>query len=484
MELYTAPQGILVPNGHVHVGKALEEIEGMYCTISSQNLVLNHIKNKTVASLAELQPPPDLIPVKNGALSISTGTLVPYQRGMNFFNQFPINYDPNARAPQFFRFLNQIQHDELRRQHILNSFARCFDRTPMKREAELFIGEHDTGKSTLLKVLRFMLGANNCASETLANLTHGEDRWSLGNIFHKAANICADLQTVEITEVGQWKRLTGGDPVTAEFKGKAKFEYLPYVKFFFACNSTPKIIDKDLKEDLAFFERFAITYFENQLTPDQFDETLVIEDRPEESKLINSREISGIFNHCVRILREMRDEKNFRYSFNGEETRSIWFHESSQNKKIDDFLALYTIPKEDGTILVSEFKEKLGVWLLRRHQNLVSDKDINARMEEKFGQQQHGKRRSWKGVAWRDQANASLSDIGYPSKITMDGWTGFEGTPDQYNLKRNRRGGAKNPSNPSSTNLTVRAFFALIEKDAKTVSKNGTAEALDDSAER
>ena len=440
-ELFTSHTGVLVPNGHVLVGKALEEIEGMYCTISSQNLVLHHIKNKCVTKLRELEPPSDLIPVENGVVSVSTGELLPYKKGMNFHTQFPIIYNPEAKAREFFKFLNSIQHDQFRRQKILNSFARCLDRTPMKREAELFIGEHDTGKSTLLKVLRFMLGAKNCSSETLQNLTDGKDRWAMGNLLDKSANICADLQTVEIREVGKWKTISGGDPVTAEFKGKPKFEFLPYTKFFFACNKPPKITDKDLKEDLAFYERFDIIYFEEQLKPEEFDETLVMEDKPESSRLINVEEISGLFNHCLRILRGMRAASSFGYFFNALETKEIWFHESSQNRKVDDFVALKTVPKTEGSILVSEFKQCLNQWCLSHHQNPVSDLDINSRMKEKFGDQGHAKRRIWRGLEWRDQANQSLSLLDGQSYISF-----------QKNISTKNNGGVvpKSPSDPSN----------------------------------
>ena len=478
MELYTAPQGILVPNGQVTIGKALEEIEGMFCTVANQNLVLNHIKNKTVTPLADLEPPSDLIPVKNGAVSISTGELLPYRKGMNFHNQFPIVYDPNARARNFMRFLNNTQRDELRRQHILEAFARCFDRTPMKRQAELFIGEPDTGKTTLLKVLRCMFGQKNVASETLQSLTNGEDRWAIGNLLHKPVNICADLQTIEITELGRFKTLTGGDPVTAEFKGRPKFEFMPYTKFFFACNSTPKIDDDDLEEDIAFFERFRITYFDHQVPAEERDESLVLEDRPEESKLINQQEISGLFNLCLRILQEMRRTSDFRYNFNGYETKAIWFHELSQNKKVDDFVATFTIAKEDGKIPVVEFKERLNVWLLRRQQEMLSANTINVRMQQKYGDQVniHGKGRCWRRLAWRDESNASLLLPG----VTQQN-SGFPGTFTGENNVQNIERSVEKSGVPERSSL--RRFFTLIEKDSAFVAKNGTADAVIDKKE-
>ncbi len=469
MDLYTAPRGILIPNGQVHVGKALQEIQGMYCTTQSQNLVLSHVKNMCVTSLADLEPPSDLIPVKNGAVSVLTGELVPYKKGMNFHGQFNIVYDPSARAPNFFKFLNHIQRDQIRRQRILNSFARCFDRTPMKRQAELYIGEPDTGKTTLLRVLRYMLGQSQVASETLQSLTSGDDRWAIGNLFHKAANINAELRNILITELGKFKTLTGGDPVTAEFKGKPKFEFIPYVKFFFACNYPPKIEDDELKEDLAFFERFFITYFDVQIPPEDRDESLVMEDRPEESLLVNQREISGLFNVCLGILHDIRSAKNFRYLFNGVETREIWFHEYAPNKKVDDFLAAFTVQKADGSIQVSEFEHRINEWLRKKNKEQLTSQQINPRMEEKFGKQGHGtKKRLWRGVAWKDQDNESLFGVG-------------KGNADQTDQTDNRlhpfiyvqsekliKEVSKYPSDPSSHNHTETVSYpseGLVHND-------------------
>lgn len=518
-EFYTCPKGLLEVNGHLAVGEALQRIEGKYCTPHAQTLVLNYIKNLCLVSIAELEPGTDLIPVKNGIVHISTGEITPYEKGMTFAVQHPIVYDPKARCYNFLQFLKEIIPDPLKRRHILESFARCFDRKPSKMQAEVWVGERDTGKTTLLRVLGFMLGMVAICSETLQNLTDPEDRWATSGLYQKNANLCDELPSLELVDVDTFKRLTGGGIIRAEFKGKQKFDFQSYAKLFFTCNNLPKITSERLKDDLAFFERFFITYFERQFSPEEFDDTLVMEDRPEESKLINQREISGLFNICLGILREMRqspetivldtkglfgvstgclrrpiERKEPNYAFNGEEIHAIWFHQL--HHKVDDFVALYTVKKEDGYIVVSDFKERVNHWLRKkRREAILSDREINVRMEEKFGPQVHGGKRRWKGLVWRDEANSTLSQplAEQINNKTGDGLDGQSTTTTVHIISDEITGTGvgKNPSNPSqssfgNTDFDKNTQNPVMDASIKTstiaeTSKNLPAEAIEKS---
>jgi Family of unknown function (DUF5906) len=179
-----------------------------------------------------------------------------------------------------------------------------------------------------------MLGQKNTSHETLQSLSSSDDRWSSAQLFGKSANICGDLETIELAEAEKFKNLTGGEPIPAQFKNKQKFEYAPYAKLFFSCNHPPVIKDSALKEDLAFFERFNITYFRRRFESDEMDQSLVLEDRPEDSKLINSQEISGIFNVLLGILQRMRTDFTFGYEFNARRLNkfgSARFHRASRS---------------------------------------------------------------------------------------------------------------------------------------------------------
>lgn len=123
-------------------------------------------------------------------------------------------------------------------------------------------GPGGTGKSTLLRLVEEIIGKKNVSSVSLQGL---QDRWSAGQLYLKAANICADIGSTALTDIDVIKRLTGGDLISADRKFKDAFTFRPYCRLFFSANDVPYIPEATN----AFYRRMLVLKMDQ--IPDEVD---------------------------------------------------------------------------------------------------------------------------------------------------------------------------------------------------------------------
>ncbi len=227
--------------------------------------VMKVIKEKTYKERRYFIIDPSLINFKNGVYDIQNKKLLPHSPEYLFLHQIPIIYDENADCPKIKKFLNEILDEESVRV-IQEWFGYCLHRSYFIKKATIFLGERDTGKTTLLKVLEKFLGGENISGVSLQKIS--SDRFALSNLFQKQANIYDDLSFKDIKDNGVFKMLTGSGTVTGEKKFGDQFQFRNYAKLTFSCNKIPKIADTD---DEAYFNRWILIRFEHKPEkPDKF----------------------------------------------------------------------------------------------------------------------------------------------------------------------------------------------------------------------
>jgi P4 family phage/plasmid primase-like protien len=398
--------GDLTANGETFLQSRLREIMQERLTPAAQNVILNHVRASTYCSLRDLNSPDYVIPLANGDLDGRTGVLYNHKETeWQFLQRFDsIEYDPNARCPKILEALKRAQPRTDIRYRILRSWALCFDRQPIKRQAELWIGENNTGKSTLLNILKLLLGKQNYASQPLEALCSSdtEAQRSRAQLFGKAANIFADLQQIELKEVGMFKAIMGGDTVPCRFMYQSPVEYAPHTKMFFACNTPPIIALENIWADDAFFQRFRVTFFEQQIRAAEIMEDYYLE-------IVTKEEISGLFNILLGILRSVWAYHRYGYTFNAKETKELWQQTLSQMDKISKFINRYctVVPPGDlnyktATIPKSEFANRLAFFLKQEGYDPVGPSDINERLSKIAKEDRNFKTRAWRGIKWKE----------------------------------------------------------------------------------
>ncbi|MCW7755439.1 phage/plasmid primase, P4 family [Desulfobotulus sp. H1] len=185
----------------------------------------------------------DWVTVKNGALNLKTLELKPHDPEHYASVELPVVWYPREgkTCGTWLRMLEQnIQTPEVIMQ-LQEFFGYCLDRRapPILSKCMLLLGDGSDGKSTVLYILRQMVGVANCASVGLHEL---EDQFLRSSLYGKSVNISTEVGSKAI-ESQYFKAITSGDTIQAAFKHKDTFDFEPFCKLIFAANKLPRVLD-------------------------------------------------------------------------------------------------------------------------------------------------------------------------------------------------------------------------------------------------
>ena len=286
--------GVYLDHGEVLV-KMLAEKQVENCTTHMRTEILNTIRATTVVQRDRFDAVPGIVNVRNGLLRIDGMAFGPHDPDHLSRVQLNAEYDPDAGAEGFERFLAEVIPDREDRETLMEVVSTALVGNQVNLEKiVMFVGEGHNGKSTLLEVISEVLGQGNISHVSIHQLI--EERFARAELDGKMANIYADISANEITNLGVIKSLVTGEPVMAEYKGQPIFVLRNKAKLVFSCNRLP-----DIGEDSdAVFRRFIIINF-----PVQFDGA---SDNPNlKRELTTEREKSGILNMMLASLRRVID---------------------------------------------------------------------------------------------------------------------------------------------------------------------------------
>ena len=241
-----------------------------------------------------------LINLQNGTFEIT-----PKKRELRGFNrndfithQLPFEYNPDAKAPLFHKYLDEVLPDK-DKQKVLSEFCGYIftKKNVLKLEKMLILyGTGANGKSVFFEILNALLGNENISNYSLQSLTNdtGYQRAKIGN---KLVNYASEINGKLETDI--FKQMASGEPIEARLPYGEPFILNDYAKLIFNCNELPK----DVEHTNAFFRRFLIIGFDVTIPEDKQDKEL-------DSKIINN-ELSGVFNWVLQGLERILNQKNF-----------------------------------------------------------------------------------------------------------------------------------------------------------------------------
>ena len=334
-ELYRYEGGVYVGGGEFRV----KELVQKWATpdVLGNNLVsevIGNVKRSTYVLAEKFDEPTPLLVLENGLLNVETCQVTLHTSDHYALSKLPISYVPGQDCPAFKTFLSEVLYKE-DIPVIQEWFGYCLHRGYPAQVAILFVGEGNNGKSTLISVLKSLLGLENISAVSLQELEI--NRFAKVDLFGKLANLYADLPDSSVKEVGTFKMLTGGDPIRGEKKFKSSFPFVNYAKLTFSCNVVPEVYE----DTTAFFRRWIIIQF-----PTTFDGTTA--DKGILKKLTTAEELSGILNFALEGLNRLRSTGwTFSNSRSTEEVRQDYIRRSSPMKA---FLMDCTSFKSDGVV--------------------------------------------------------------------------------------------------------------------------------------
>lgn len=236
------------------------------------HILLDYPKIQTTLDFFDCQE--RYINVKNGVVDIVTLELLPHDAKYGFTSVLNGN------------FLSKITEDDIAKtvfaQMIKRSFPSIDDRIRLvqslafavsnchtQKIAWYWFGVSNSGKSTLLNIIRRLVGPEMISNIRLDKLA---DRFSLSALYAKKLNINGECSSLHLKDLSNFKNITGGDSVPVEFKGQDIFSAVLKMNFIFASNYMLKLVGA--ASDDSVCNRFEFLRFDTVVAPEDRDENI------------------------------------------------------------------------------------------------------------------------------------------------------------------------------------------------------------------
>lgn len=243
----------------------------------------------------ELDSHPFLLNVANGTINLRNGVLYPHRREDLLTRITPVAYSPEAECPQFIEFLGKIFEGNEPLIEFMRRFTGYSLTADVSEQCFLVLhGKGKNGKSTLLNILRGILGSSpvgysmQAAFKTFVEQRGDRIRSDIASL--DGARFVAAVETSESMKLDEQmiKILTGSECVRAERKYENDFEFFPICKIWLATNHLPAIHGSDE----GIWRRPRLVPFRYIVPPEQRDPNL--------AERLLREEGPGILNWAVR----------------------------------------------------------------------------------------------------------------------------------------------------------------------------------------
>jgi putative DNA primase/helicase len=179
----------------------------------------------------------------NGIYDIATKNMLPLDNTHVFLNKIPHNYNPKAEINKDIdNFFEDISCNNAEIKTLLiQVIGYCMYRSNKLGKFFILQGGGGNGKSTLFKLMQYVLGADNVSELSMEDLS---GKYGVGAIRNKLVNLGDDIEDKFIEKVANVKKLATGETISTEekFKNKQYFKY--YGVLVFTANTVPRMSDK------------------------------------------------------------------------------------------------------------------------------------------------------------------------------------------------------------------------------------------------
>lgn len=276
---------------------------------AGNNGPINHMLRESQTALAVAREALDASPLdvncENGVLRFSVSEddkgkkadfeLLEHDRAQRLTKMAPVAYDPNARAPQFQAFLEQIQPDIEMRMFLQRWLGLSMSALKIQKFA-FFYGSGANGKSVLVDTIARILDSY-AASAKIESLTGSARRG--GSEATPDLMLLVNARMVRTSEPdegqrlqeGLIKELTGGEPMQVRALHSDFFEFDPHFKLTMSGNHKPEIRGTDA----GIWRRVLLVPFDVQIPEEKRDQELG-------EKLWSER--AGILNWLIEGLQD------------------------------------------------------------------------------------------------------------------------------------------------------------------------------------
>ena len=182
--------------------------------------------------------------VANGLYSWKDKTLHPHNPNIPHLNQIKTEYDAHTECPVWDKLNKNLTCDKPHLQYSLEAFwGYVFSGMSMHKFniALIMDGTGDNGKSTMIKIIREIIGQENISAIPMSEIPR--DRFLLSGMYGRILNLSEEEPDSVFKKTGYFKLLTGDSPVTFQYKGGDPFSSINKTKIVISYNKTPALYD-------------------------------------------------------------------------------------------------------------------------------------------------------------------------------------------------------------------------------------------------
>lgn len=302
---------------------------------------------REVECVDEMNNNRDYINLKNGLLCLNSFTLQPHSPEFLSTIQIPINYDPNATAPKFLKFMREItlEDEELIRVHqeLLGYWLTVETKA---EKAVYYYGRGANGKSVLSEVVRALVGEENVSNLSLSKFN---EQFGLQGIIGKTLNISAENElSGKLLNTENIKSIISGDNLTIDIKYRNPIDYKPFCRLLFLVNNLPNTSDVTN----GYFRKLLIIPFKRTFPPGKRNVNL-------KQELLE--ELPGILNWALEGLNRLKNN-NYQFSYSKAIDGCLKTYLTEQNP-VKEFFEEHIVFEEGVRTKQSEFHKKYLQWL-------------------------------------------------------------------------------------------------------------------------
>lgn len=262
-------------------------------------------------SSLELNQHSDLINFKNGVWDIKGKQLIPHDS--KYLQTIQIPHEVKEYVPftetHLYDFFRKTRISKADVKMILRYMAYCMTTDFGLKTFMILVGQSNTGKSVLIRFVENLVGKQNTSALSMHELNM---RFYPAQLYGKLLNSCADNKTLPLNSIENLKKITGGDMIMHEKKGKEPFFFTSFAKLLFSFNQLPLQLEE---KSNAFYKRMRVLRMNNELFLDNdYVNELCSDESIEEVipyllSLLPLDEIprTKMSNACVEALRQDSD---------------------------------------------------------------------------------------------------------------------------------------------------------------------------------
>lgn len=250
----------------------------------------------------KLDVDPFTLNTPSGEVDLKTGTLRPHDYLSWCSHLTPHGYDEHAIAPTWEKFMFDIMPDQDTRRFLQRFAGYCLTGDVSGQVFVVLYGQGANGKSVFTNVIQKILG--DYAATMDPDVLLGDYSGHLAPLMRLRGlrlAVTSELRAGSRLNVSLIKRITGGEPITANAMRQDPIEFLPSHKTVLVTNDKPALRQTD-QGDYGLWRRMRMVEFSQTFAQNPVEGQGKL-DPDMESKLM--REAPGILAWAVRGLKEL-----------------------------------------------------------------------------------------------------------------------------------------------------------------------------------